>query len=89
MDSRDFSDEESDITSLVSSNKLSIFSQDTDEETEIITANSLEPYQFEPIDTNASNMDKNESSSDEELVAKLPNDMSWYYYSTITCKLIF
>jgi len=77
MDSRDFSNEESDITSLVSSDEINIFNQDTDEEIEEITANSLEPYQFEPI---ASDMDENDSSSDEELVTKLPKDMSWYYY---------
>jgi len=61
-----FSDEESNITSLISNNKVSIFSQDTDEET---AANSLEPYQ---LDTNDSNMDENESSSDEELVRSYP-----------------
>jgi len=42
------------------------------------------------IDSNASDTtDEDESSSDEELVEKLPDDMSWYDYSTTTCQLIF
>jgi len=52
MDSQDFSDEYSDISSVVSSNEISILSKDTDEEAEEIAATSLEPYQFEPIDAN-------------------------------------
>jgi len=90
MDSQDFSDEYSDISSVVSSDEISILSKDTDEEAEEIVATSLEPYQFEPIDANTSDTtDEDESSSDEEPVEKLPDDMSWYDYSTTTCQLIF
>jgi len=61
---------------MVSSDEISILSKDTDKEAEEITATSFEPYKFEPIDTNASNTtDEDESSSDEELVEKLPDDM--------------
>ena len=76
---------------------MSIFSEDTDyhEDTEEIAGTSLEPYKLEPIDANlnanASDTDQlteDESSSDEELLGKLPNDMSWYDYSTTTCHLI-
>ena len=93
IDSQDISDEYSDVSSLVSSDKMSIFSEDTDdhEDTEEITGTSLEPYQFEPIDANASDTDQlteDESSSDEELLGKLPNDMNWYDHSTTTCQLI-
>jgi len=87
MDSLDFSDEYSDISSVVSSDEIR---KDTDEEAEEITAISLEPYQFEPIDANISDTtDEDESSSDEEPIEKLPDDMSWYDYSTITFQLIF
>ena len=52
IDSQDISDEYSDVSSLVSSDKMSILSEDTDdhEGTEEMTGTSLEPYQFEPID---------------------------------------
>ena len=73
------SDECSDISSLVSSNKVSILRQRC-EETDEITATSLEPYHFEPIDPNASDTDEDESS-DEEPVGKFPYDMNWYDYS--------
>ena len=85
------SDEYSDVSSLVSSNEMSIFSEDTDEETEETAINSLEPYQFEPIDATASDssqLTEDESSSDEEQFSKLPNDMSWYDYSTTASQLI-
>ena len=44
--SQDISDEYSDISSLVSSKEMSIFSEDTDdhEDTEDIAGTSLEPY---------------------------------------------
>ena len=93
IDSQDISDEHSDVSSLVSSNEMSIFSKDTDnhEDTEEMTGTSLEPYQLEPIDANTSDTDRlteDKSSSDEELLGKLPNDMSWYDHSTATCQLI-
>ena len=45
---------------MVSSNEMSNFSEDTDEDldTEEIAGTSLETYQFEPIDANASNTDQ-------------------------------
>ena len=93
IDSQDVSDEYSDVSSSVSSDEMSIFSEDIDdhEDTEEMTGTSLEPYQFKPIDANASDTDRlteDESSSDEELLGKLPNDMSWYDHSTTTCQLI-
>ena len=88
MDSGDVSDEYNDVSSLVSSEKIEIFSEDTDEETEEITGTSLVPYQFEPVEANtltnttsdtSSNTDQSEdeSSSDEELLERLPKDLSW------------
>ncbi|XP_065918938.1 uncharacterized protein [Dysidea avara] len=74
---------------------MSIFSEDTDyhEDTEEIAGTSLEPYKLEPIDANlnanASDTDQlteDESSSDEELLGKLPNDMSWYHCGN--CKMM-
>ncbi|XP_065892577.1 uncharacterized protein [Dysidea avara] len=83
------SDEYSDVSSLVSSNEISIFNEDTDEETEETAINSLEPYQFEPIDATASDssqLTEDESSSDEEQFSKLPNDMSWCHCGN--CKMM-
>ena len=56
-----------------------VSSEDTDEETEEIAGKTLEPYQFEPVeasDTDQSDYEE-ESSSDEELLGILPEDMSW------------
>ena len=93
IDSQDISDEYSDVSSLGSSDKMSIFSEDTDnhEDTEEMTGTTLEPYQFEPIDAIASDTDRlteDESLSDEELLGKLSNDMSWHDHSATTCQLI-
>ena len=46
MDSGDVSEGYSDVSSLVLSEEIEIFSEDTDEEMEEITGTSLEPYQF-------------------------------------------
>ena len=84
MDSGDVSEGYSDVSSLVLSEEIEIFSEDTDEEMEEITGTSLEPYQFEPVEANttsdtSSNTDQSEdeSSSDEELLEGLPKDLSW------------
>jgi len=56
--SNEYRDVSSEVSSSVSSNEMSILSEGTDEETEEITGTSLEPYHFEPIDANASNIDQ-------------------------------
>jgi len=56
----------------VSNNEMSIFSKGIDEQTNEIASTSPEPYQFKPVDANASNTDEDESS-DEEPVGKLPS----------------
>ena len=60
IDSQDISDEYSDVSSLVSSDEMCLFSEDTDnhEDTEEIAGIFLEPYQFEPIDANTSDTDQ-------------------------------
>ena len=61
MDSQDIYDENNNISSLVSSNKITIFSNYTDgKKTEEIDATSLELYQFEPVNANASNANEDE-----------------------------
>ena len=86
MNSEDVSKGYSDVSSSVSCVEIEIFSEDTDEETEEITGHrtSLEPYQFKPVEANttsdtSSNTDQfeDESSSDEELLERLPKDLSW------------
>ena len=64
--------------------EIEIFSEDTDGEMEEIAGSSLELYQFEPVEANttsdtSSNTDQSEdeSSSDEELLERLPKDLSW------------
>ena len=79
ISSEDLYEGYSDVSSIVSSKEIGIFSEDTDEETEEIPGKTLDPYQFEPVE--ASDMDQSDyedgSSSDEELVEILPEDMSW------------
>jgi len=73
MGSLDVSDE---YTSLTSSNEISSFSKDMDEEVKEIAGASLKPYQFKPMDSNAIDTDQlteDESFPDEEL---LPHDMT-------------
>ena len=69
----------SNVSSIISSKEIDIFSKDTDEGAEEIPGKTLEPYQFEPVE--ASDTDQSDyedgSSSDEELLEILPEDMSW------------
>ena len=79
MNSEDLYEGYSDLSSIVSSEEIDIFSKDTDEEAEEIAGKTLEPYQFEPVegsDTDQSDYEDG-SSSDEELLEIFPEDMSW------------
>ena len=49
MDSEDVSEGCSDVSSLVLSEEIEIFSEDTDKEMKEIAGTFLEPYQFEPV----------------------------------------
>ena len=79
ISSEDLYEGYSNVSSIVSSKEIDIFSEDTDEEMEEIPGKTLEPYQFELVE--ASDTDQSDyedvSSSDEELVEILPEDMSW------------
>ena len=76
ISSEDLYEGYSDVSSIVSSKEIGIFSEDTDEETAEIPGKT---HQFEPVE--ASDMDQSDyvdgSSSDEELVEILPENMSW------------
>ena len=71
--------ENSDVSSTFSSAEIDIFSEDTDEETDEVAGETLEPYQYEPVETSDTEPSdcEDESSSDEEPMGILPEDMSW------------
>ena len=63
----------------IMSQLIHIFSEDTDKETDEIAGQTLEPYQYKPVETSDTEPSdfEDESSSDEELMGILPENMSW------------
>ena len=76
MNSEDLSEGYSNVSSIVSSKEIDIFSEDTDEKMEEIAGKTLEPYQFKPVEVSDTDHSDYEDVSSSDEVVILPEDMS-------------
>ena len=76
MNSEDLSEGYSNVSSIVSSKEIDIFSEDTDEKMEEIAGKTLEAYQFKPVEVSDTDHSDYEDVSSSDEVVILPEDMS-------------